>query len=660
MSHKPFSARPSWLFYLLVAIVWVLSACANASTSGGLIHSTQQSTDSGKIDSPLPTLNISSLFPTPTMVSVPTYTNPVYAGDFPDPFILRLGDVYYAYATNSKDVNVQLLRSTNLADWEYIGEALERLPDWSDGEVWAPAVLARGDQYVLYYTLNYRAEELQCISIAVSDKPEGPFRDTSSAPLLFQTALGGSIDASPFVDDDGTAYLLWKNNGNDYSVRVSIWIQTLSADGLELTGQPVELIYKDQLWEGPLIEGPSMIKHGDRYYLFYSANEYESAKYAVGYAVCDAVTGPCVKPQNRPFFSSAGSAAGPGGQEFFTDPQGTLWMAYHAWIASKIGYPSGARSLRIDRLTFRNDVPVLQDLQYDPVYPDDFPDPFILPFNDLYLAYGSPADSNSIQLLQSTDLATWELIGDVLPELPAWADGKATAPSVLRRGDQFMLYYAIRSNTDDCTCISLAKSNNPKGPFQDVTDSPFLCQKDLGGSANPSVYVEDNGKAFLLWNSIGNDQGITSIVWSQLLSEDGLALRGEPAALSTQDMPWEEPRIEKPSMIRGGDTYYLFYSANEWNSLSYSIGLAECTSVEGPCVKMQKHPFLGYFGKAMGPGGQEFFTDNTGKLWMVYHSWLFPNTCYPDGVRNMRIDLITFIDESPSSNGPTTAPEPLP
>jgi hypothetical protein len=51
--------------------------------------------------------------------------------------------------------------------------------------------------------------------------------------------------------------------------------------------------------------------------------------------------------------SSANGAAGPGGADFFTDTAGDLWLAYHAWSGSRIGYPAGgSRSLRIDRVAF--------------------------------------------------------------------------------------------------------------------------------------------------------------------------------------------------------------------------------------------------------------------------------------------------------------------
>jgi len=73
-------------------------------------------------------------FPTPA-----TFTNPVLDQDFPDPDVLKVGDVYYAYATNGNEVNIQIARSTNLVHWEVLGEALPELPTWAVQSFgWAP------------------------------------------------------------------------------------------------------------------------------------------------------------------------------------------------------------------------------------------------------------------------------------------------------------------------------------------------------------------------------------------------------------------------------------------------------------------------------------------------------------------------------------------
>jgi beta-xylosidase len=127
---------------------------------------------------------------------------------------------------------------------------------------------------------------------------------------------------------------------------------------LTLVGKPVKLIVRDQPWERPLIENPAMVKNGDRYYLFYSGNWWESHQYAIGYAVCETVTGPCEKPLNEPWFQFKPPVMGPGGEAFFTDKEGNLWMAYHAWTGADVGYPIGKRSLHIDLVIFEDDKPV--------------------------------------------------------------------------------------------------------------------------------------------------------------------------------------------------------------------------------------------------------------------------------------------------------------
>jgi len=300
-----------------------------------------------------------------------TYTNPVFDDDFPDPFVLRVGGTYYAYATNVRSNNVPVLRSGDLATWEKVGDALPHLPKWARSGAsltWAPSVLPRRAGYVLYFTARDIASERQCIGRATSDAPGGKFADDSASPLVCQATLGGSIDASPFVDDDGSAWLVWKNDGNCCGLRVSLWIQQLSDDGLALTGTPREVLGYDQAWESPLIEGPSLFKHDGKYYLFYSANRYESADYAIGYAVADAITGPFTKMTKAgPLFKSRGQVAGPGGQEFFTDTHGNVWMAYHAWEAGAVGYRAlGQRKLYIDHVSFAAGKPVLSGPTSDP------------------------------------------------------------------------------------------------------------------------------------------------------------------------------------------------------------------------------------------------------------------------------------------------------
>ena len=299
----------------------------------------------------------------PDVTSPPLlYTNPVVAKDFPDPFVLRQGSTYYAFATNAGGSNIQAATSTDLANWTSLPDALPTLPAWAAknaGLTWAPSVLALGPStFVMFYTARDTAAGFQCISRAVATSPAGPYVDSSTAPFECQVSgsesFCGSIDPSPFVDSSGALYLLWKSDENASACAKPprLWSAPLNADASAMTGPPTALLTMDQAWQQPIIEGPSMTAVNGRYFLVYSANNYESASYAMGYATCLSPTGPCMNVSvNGPFVSSAGVALGPGGGEFFADTQGVLWLAYHAWTAPTTTYAGGgARSFRIDRL----------------------------------------------------------------------------------------------------------------------------------------------------------------------------------------------------------------------------------------------------------------------------------------------------------------------
>ena len=302
-----------------------------------------------------------TLVPTETKLAGPSFTNPVYDRDFPDPHIILVGDTYYAYSTNTGGANIPVLTSTDLANWQDIGDALPALPKWAMlnfGNVWAPGVIQIDDEFVMYFVARDKEVDKQCIGVALSKNPAGPFLDPNEEAFICQGDLGGSIDAYPYRNDDGKLYVFWKNDGNCCGLEVALWVQELSPDGLTLVGEPVKLIVRDQPWERPLIENPAMVKNGERYYLFYSGNWWESHEYAVGYAICETVTGACEKPLDKPWFEFKPPVMGPGGEAFFTDKEGNLWMAYHAWTGANVGYPSGQRSLHIDLVTFDGDKPV--------------------------------------------------------------------------------------------------------------------------------------------------------------------------------------------------------------------------------------------------------------------------------------------------------------
>ena len=290
-----------------------------------------------------------------------TFDNPVHDANFPDPFVLRVDGTYHAYSTNDEVANVPTLRSVDLVEWREGEDAMPDLAPWvSPGDTWAPEVLHRAGEYILYYTAASTEEGRQCLGRAVSDSPEGPFVDKDEEPFVCQAGQGGSIDASPFVDGDGALYLLWKNDGNAVGRDTRIYAQRMSPDGLRLLGKPVKLIEQGAEWEGELVEAPVMWRRNGGYFLFYSANAYYNGSYAVGYARCEGPMGPCGKAQENPILETGEGAVGPGHVAVVEDGVGKTWVAYHAWPPDAVGSVYPGRTLWLDRLAWRDGEPRIE------------------------------------------------------------------------------------------------------------------------------------------------------------------------------------------------------------------------------------------------------------------------------------------------------------
>lgn len=268
---------------------------------------------------------------------------PVINSNFPDPDIIKVGNVYHAYATNSGGKNVQHAVSTDLQHWTAQPDAAPTLGAWVDEQcsfapggatdhcVWAPEVDAVNGHYVLYYAARDRASQRQCIGVSTSAAPGGPFVPAGSQPLVCPVSSGGAIDPSMYVEN-GQRYLLWKADGNCCGLPAVINIQPLSDDGLTLTGDPTELIRNDQPFEGAVVEAPTLIKRNGTYYLFYSANNFAGGAYRTGYATATSLDGPYTKHgelMSTELFRD--QIVGPGGETITTAPDGSTAIAFHGW-----------------------------------------------------------------------------------------------------------------------------------------------------------------------------------------------------------------------------------------------------------------------------------------------------------------------------------------
>lgn len=324
-----------------VVAVSVVVAVAVAATSLHHRHRASSSAGHGAI------APVGSGSPTPqaARLGLPALGNSqvVETDDVGDPFVLTVPagvdgnpqTSYVLYWTTDWNSNVPTAVSSDLVHWRRVADSLPVLPSWavpSATMTWGPTVHRVGAGWILYYSTEDATSRLECLGRATATRSTGPFTDTSSAPLLCQTALGGSIDPSVVTDASGATSLLWKNDGNATGAPVSVWEQSLSDDGLSVTGSPITLIGADQAWEHGIVEGPAMLAAGKGgWWLFYSGGTWQSNTYDTGVAWCATTAGPCTKSESGPLLASTPTAVSPGGFDTFVDGQGKLWASYSAF-----------------------------------------------------------------------------------------------------------------------------------------------------------------------------------------------------------------------------------------------------------------------------------------------------------------------------------------
>jgi xylan 1,4-beta-xylosidase len=256
-----------------------------------------------------------------------TYLNPVLAGDYADPTVLRDGDEYFMTNTSHDATpGIVLWRSPDLVNWSPIGPILRN----SIGTVWAMDLIKHRNRYFLYIPAFFGGR--QTIMVMHSDRIDSGWSDPID--------LGVSrIDPGHVVGEDGKRYLFF-NGGT----RVR-----LSDDGLALDGPLVEGAY--DLWRYPehwvvemyAPEGPKFFWKDGWLYLVAAVGGTAGppTSHMVVVARSRSVFGPWEQCPHNPIVRTR-SAAEPwwsrGHATLIEDPTHQWWMVYH-------GYENGYRTL---------------------------------------------------------------------------------------------------------------------------------------------------------------------------------------------------------------------------------------------------------------------------------------------------------------------------
>lgn len=271
---------------------------------------------------------------------------------FADPTIYAENGKYYLSGTrNRHPQGFALLESTDLQTWTPARpDSMILTPGnnvFGTKGFWAPQILKDGDRYLFAYTANEQTV------LASADSLNGTYTQAEPLPI---DGSEKNIDPFLFRDDDGRCYLYHVrfDNGN------FLWVGEFDLATCKIKEGTLQRCFKnDQPWEdtgaypsAPIMEGPTVIKLDNTYYLFYSANHFMSEDYAVGYATAPTPMGPWTKNAANPIINrSLVGEKGSGHGDVFTDNDGRLRYVYHVHHSDSVVSPRRTRiiSLNLDK-----------------------------------------------------------------------------------------------------------------------------------------------------------------------------------------------------------------------------------------------------------------------------------------------------------------------
>jgi arabinoxylan arabinofuranohydrolase len=275
------------------------------------------------------------------LVTICYADNPIiqtkYTAD-PAPMVYK--DTVYLYTSHDEDdatgfhmLNWMLYTSTDMVNWTDHG-VVASLNDFSwarhDNGAWAPQCIERNGKFYFYCPIHGNG-----IGVLVSDSPYGPFKDPLGKRLIETDHLWNDIDPSPFIDDDGQAYLYW-GNPNLYYVK-------LSPDMISYSGNIVKVASKPNNY----VEGPWFYKRKGIYYMIFST--VPSPAEAIGYSTSESPIGPwtyqgiIMPTQGNSFTNHAG----------IIDYKGNSYFFYHNGALS--GGGSFTRSVCVEQFEYNAD-----------------------------------------------------------------------------------------------------------------------------------------------------------------------------------------------------------------------------------------------------------------------------------------------------------------
>jgi hypothetical protein len=194
-----------------------------------------------------------------------------------DPAPMVYHDTVFLYTTHDEDdaqgfkmLDWLLYTSTDMVNWTDHG-AVASLKSFKwvtrDNGAWAEQCIERNGKFYMYCPAQGDG-----IGVLVADSPYGPFRDPIGKRLIETDHLWQDIDPSPFIDDDGQAYLYWGNP--------SVWYVKLNEDMISCKGEVISIPMTVEAFgerkgnrqrATRYEEGPWVWKRNGHYYMAYAS-----------------------------------------------------------------------------------------------------------------------------------------------------------------------------------------------------------------------------------------------------------------------------------------------------------------------------------------------------------------------------------------------------
>lgn len=287
-----------------------------------------------------------------SLISSRAQNNPVFSGWYADPEGTIMDGKYWIFPTYSapydKQVHFDAFSSPDIVNWTKHEHIIDTAAiKWAHRAVWAPSIIKKEDKYFLLFGANdiQSNDEYGGIGIAVSDKPQGPYKDYLGKALV-DKFHNGAQPIDQFVFQDNGKYFLiyggWRHCN----------IAQLNHDFTGFISFDDGTIFKEITPKG-YVEGPFMFKKNDKYYFMWSEGGWTGPDYSVAYAVADSPFGP-FKRIDKILQQDAKIATGAGHHSLIHNKDtDEYYMVYHRRPLDETDRNS--REICIDLMEFNND-----------------------------------------------------------------------------------------------------------------------------------------------------------------------------------------------------------------------------------------------------------------------------------------------------------------